>query len=133
MKLHFSDYGGPTGLFVANGKKMLPLNDPAGATAFVGAAMHGNDRPKASGEDSRRSRFCVAGPPIGQAPIELPTAAPALGHGRIRQFRLEIHPSRERWASHRGLGQMSCPETCPQLGKSGARPDSNQLDGIGLN
>jgi hypothetical protein len=39
MKLHFSDYSGPTGLLVANGKKMLPLDDPAGATAFVGAAM----------------------------------------------------------------------------------------------
>ena len=39
MKLHFSDYSGPTGLFVANGKKMLPLVDPAGATAFVGAAI----------------------------------------------------------------------------------------------
>jgi len=39
MKLHFSDYSGPTGLYVANGKKMLPLDDPAGATAFVGAAM----------------------------------------------------------------------------------------------
>jgi hypothetical protein len=39
MKLYFSDYSGPTGLFVANGKTMLPLADPAGATAFVGAAL----------------------------------------------------------------------------------------------
>jgi hypothetical protein len=39
MKLHFSDYSGPTGLFVATGKKILSLEDPAGATAFVGAAM----------------------------------------------------------------------------------------------
>jgi hypothetical protein len=39
MKLHFSDYSGPTGLLVANGKTMLPLGDPAGATAFVGAAI----------------------------------------------------------------------------------------------
>lgn len=47
MKLHFSDYSGPTGLFVANGKKMLPLADPAGATAFGGAAMQaGTTDPK---------------------------------------------------------------------------------------
>lgn len=39
MKLHFSDYDGPTGLFVANGKEILPLDGAAGATAFVGAAM----------------------------------------------------------------------------------------------
>lgn len=39
MKLQFSDYDGPTGLFVANGKEILPLDDAAGATAFVGAGM----------------------------------------------------------------------------------------------
>jgi hypothetical protein len=39
MKLHFSDYDGPTGLFVANGKQILPLAGAAGATAFVGAGM----------------------------------------------------------------------------------------------
>jgi hypothetical protein len=39
LKLHFSDYDGPTGLFVANGKEILPLGDVAGATAFVGAGM----------------------------------------------------------------------------------------------
>lgn len=39
MKLHFSDYDGPTGLFVANGKEILPLDGAAGATAFVGAGM----------------------------------------------------------------------------------------------
>jgi len=39
MKVKFSDYDGPTGLFVATGKEILPLNSPAGATAFVGAAM----------------------------------------------------------------------------------------------
>jgi hypothetical protein len=39
MKLHFSDYDGPTGLFVATGKTILPLDDPAGATAFVGSGM----------------------------------------------------------------------------------------------
>lgn len=39
MKLHFSDYDGPTGLFVADGKKILPLDGVAGATAFVGAGM----------------------------------------------------------------------------------------------
>lgn len=39
MKLHFSDYDGPTGLFVANGKEILPLTGAAGATAFVGAGM----------------------------------------------------------------------------------------------
>jgi len=39
MKLHFSDYNGPTGLFVATGTKLLPLDDPAGAAAFVGAGM----------------------------------------------------------------------------------------------
>jgi hypothetical protein len=39
MKLHFSDYDGPTGLYVANGKEILPLDGVAGATAFVGAGM----------------------------------------------------------------------------------------------
>jgi hypothetical protein len=39
MELHFSDYDGPTGLFVANGKEILPLDGAAGATAFVGAGM----------------------------------------------------------------------------------------------
>ncbi|HUC07013.1 MAG TPA: hypothetical protein VMR96_02900 [Solirubrobacterales bacterium] len=39
MKIQFSDYDGPTGLFVATGKDILPLSAPAGATAFVGAGM----------------------------------------------------------------------------------------------
>ena len=39
MKANFSDYDGPTGLFVATGKELLSLLDPAGATAFVGAGM----------------------------------------------------------------------------------------------
>jgi hypothetical protein len=39
MELHFLDYDGPTGLFVANGKEILPLDGAAGATAFVGAGM----------------------------------------------------------------------------------------------
>lgn len=39
MKLNFSDYNGPTGLLIATGKAMLPLEDPAGAAAFVGAGM----------------------------------------------------------------------------------------------
>lgn len=49
MKLHFSDYDGPTGLFVATGKKLLPLDGAAGATAFVGAGMQsGTIDPKQS-------------------------------------------------------------------------------------
>lgn len=39
MKLHFSDYDGPTGLFVATGKEILPLEGAAGAAAVVGAGM----------------------------------------------------------------------------------------------
>ena len=39
MKLNFSDYDGPTGLFVATGTEILPLDSAAGAVAFVGAAM----------------------------------------------------------------------------------------------
>ena len=39
MKIQFSDYDGPTGLFVATGKEILPLTGLAGATAFVGAGM----------------------------------------------------------------------------------------------
>jgi hypothetical protein len=39
MKLHFSDYDGPTGLLIANGKEILPLDGAAGAAAFVGAGM----------------------------------------------------------------------------------------------
>ena len=38
-RLRFSDYDGPTGLFIATGKRMLPLDSPAGATAFVGAGL----------------------------------------------------------------------------------------------
>jgi len=51
MKLHFSDYDGPTGLFIANGKEILPLDGAAGATAFVGAAMQsGTIDPKESAQ-----------------------------------------------------------------------------------
>lgn len=39
MKLQFADYDGPTGLYVATGKEILPLSDPAGAIAFVGAGV----------------------------------------------------------------------------------------------
>ena len=39
MELRFSDYDGPTGLLIATGKEMLPLDSIAGATAFVGAGM----------------------------------------------------------------------------------------------
>jgi hypothetical protein len=49
MKLHFSDYNGPTGLLVATGKKLLPMDGPAGAAAFVGAGMQaGTIDPKQS-------------------------------------------------------------------------------------
>jgi hypothetical protein len=51
MKLHFSDYNGPTGLLVANGKQLLSLRESAGATAFVGAAMQaGTIDPKQSAQ-----------------------------------------------------------------------------------
>jgi hypothetical protein len=39
MKVNFSDYDGPTGLLIANGKEILPLTGAAGAAAFVGAGM----------------------------------------------------------------------------------------------
>ncbi len=39
MKLRFSDYDGPTGLLIATGREMLPLDSIAGATAFIGAGM----------------------------------------------------------------------------------------------
>ena len=39
MKLKFADYDGPTGLYVATGKEILPLSDPLGAIAFVGAGI----------------------------------------------------------------------------------------------
>jgi hypothetical protein len=39
MNLLFADYNGPTGLYVATGKDLLPLSEPAGATVFVGAGM----------------------------------------------------------------------------------------------
>jgi hypothetical protein len=49
MKLDFSDYDGPTGLFVATGREILPLDSAAGATAFVGAALQsGTVDPKQS-------------------------------------------------------------------------------------
>ena len=38
MTIQFSDYDGPTGLYVATGKHILPLDSCAGAVAFVGAA-----------------------------------------------------------------------------------------------
>lgn len=51
MKLQFSDYNGPTGLFVATGKTLLPLDSPAGATAFLGAALQaGTIDPKQSAQ-----------------------------------------------------------------------------------
>lgn len=39
MKLNFSDYQGPTGLYVATGDEILPLDSPAGALAFLGAGL----------------------------------------------------------------------------------------------
>lgn len=39
VKFDFSDYDGPTGLLIATGTEMFPLDSAAGATAFVGAAM----------------------------------------------------------------------------------------------
>ena len=39
MKLQFADYDGPTGLYIATGKEILPLSDPVGAIAFVGAGV----------------------------------------------------------------------------------------------
>lgn len=39
MEIRFSDYDGPTGLLIATGREMLPLDSIAGATAFVGAGM----------------------------------------------------------------------------------------------
>jgi hypothetical protein len=49
MKLQFSDYDGPTGLFVATGEKILPLDGAAGAAAFVGSGMQaGTIDPKQS-------------------------------------------------------------------------------------
>jgi hypothetical protein len=39
MRLKFSDYKGPTGLYIATGDEILPLDGPAGALAFVGAGL----------------------------------------------------------------------------------------------
>jgi hypothetical protein len=39
MTIRFSDYDGPTGLWIATGKQILPLASPAGAVAFVGSAV----------------------------------------------------------------------------------------------
>jgi hypothetical protein len=51
MKLPFSDYDGPTGLLIATGKELLPLDSVAGATAFVGAGMlAGTIDPEESGQ-----------------------------------------------------------------------------------
>jgi hypothetical protein len=39
MTFQFTDYDGPTGLYIATGKQILPLASPAGAVAFIGAAV----------------------------------------------------------------------------------------------
>ncbi|GEM_PF-2271834 len=39
LKLKFSDYDGPTGLFVATGKEILPMNSVAGEIVLAGAGM----------------------------------------------------------------------------------------------
>lgn len=39
MKLHFTDYDGPTGAYVATGKQILPIDSVAGKVALGGGAM----------------------------------------------------------------------------------------------
>ncbi len=39
LKIKFSDYDGPTGLFVATGKDILPMGSVAGKIALGGAGM----------------------------------------------------------------------------------------------
>jgi hypothetical protein len=39
MKINFSDYDGPTGLYVATGKEVLPLDSVAGKVALAGGAV----------------------------------------------------------------------------------------------
>lgn len=39
MKLKFSDYDGPTGLYVATGSALLPIASPAGSTAFLASGL----------------------------------------------------------------------------------------------
>jgi hypothetical protein len=39
LKLKFSDYDGPTGLYVATGKEILPMDSIAGKIALAGAGM----------------------------------------------------------------------------------------------
>ncbi len=39
MTFHFCDYEGPKGLYVATGSKLLPLETPAAAVAFIGSAV----------------------------------------------------------------------------------------------
>lgn len=50
MKLKFADYDGPTGLYVATGREILPLDEPAGAIAFLGAALQSGTIDPAQGE-----------------------------------------------------------------------------------
>jgi hypothetical protein len=39
VKVKFSDYDGPTGMFIATGKEILPLDTPAGQIALIGGAV----------------------------------------------------------------------------------------------
>ena len=39
MNDEFSDYDGPTGLYIATGKKMLPINTPEALAALGHSAM----------------------------------------------------------------------------------------------
>jgi len=39
LKLKLSDYDGPTGLFVATGKEILPMSSVAGEIVLAGAGM----------------------------------------------------------------------------------------------
>jgi hypothetical protein len=39
VKLKFSDYDGPTGMYIATGEEILPLTSVGGMIAATGAAM----------------------------------------------------------------------------------------------
>jgi hypothetical protein len=39
MKIDFADYDGPTGLYVATGREILPLDSVAGKIALAGGAV----------------------------------------------------------------------------------------------
>jgi hypothetical protein len=63
MTMQFSDYDGPTGLWVATGKQILPLGSPAGAVAFVGSVVQsgiGNAEDAALVQSLVNSAFAAA-------------------------------------------------------------------------